>query len=180
MLNRFFEYFRNNLIFKKQIKDEVIQQLGKGLVNINQTYPDINCGGCGVFAYELGVLLKERGIDSKVVWIQHFSSRRLRKEFNKVINTQPKKLFDIDEDIICSHIMLYIDGLYIDSTGVYKSFSNTDWGLCDYKILDYTTIDNIKRICNHSKGWNVTFKRKFISPIKKDLKKLVYNLDLSE
>lgn len=91
------------------------------LQTINGNYPHINAGGCGFFAQVLGNALKNKGI--KVEYIFLGSTFWSTKEniinlSNETINTVGMKEIYDEYNVALGHIVVKVDGVFIDSTGV--------------------------------------------------------------
>ena len=159
-------------------RDKLFSVLSK-LSVINQKYSNINRGGCGVFALYLSKELDKRNIKHDILWIgddYHNAEKVIRNTFQSNSNVTLEDFSD--NGIFLSHVMVKIGKKFIDSEGVYKGFDNTRWS--HRRVLSKMSNKELFKLVDSSHGWNDTFQRKLIPKIKKDIKKVMENLELSK
>lgn len=174
----FFQYFLNRQLIK-DLEDKHKDYLSAELQKINSYYNYINCGGCGVFAYELAKELIKKGFDCNIAWLTYAGSiteDKINQFINGLSNGTINGLFEVNQlDINCHHCYIQIGNYYIDSAGIYQVEQISD----EYSGFKIITINNpflIKPLVENDEGWNTWFERAHIPEIKKDIKKMVENL----
>lgn len=115
-------------------------------------YPNINRGGCGLFAKVLSDFLKKNSIDHDIVRLSYCSEKH--KEIIHNIsqrNTNYDKLSDL-------HFVVKLDETYVDAhdTGTFHNYSAE---------LTHTNED-INFIVKHSHRWNDAVNQDFLLPYK--------------
>ena len=149
-------------MFSLKIGEEYIplSQINDSLNNI----PNINRGGCAILAYSLYISLKKNNLLNEDTAIIYLFDGEDHPSY-----TQNLKFLNGDEIYAnsCSHAVLYHNGKYIDSCGifdnihelpvVYKYFD--DFNLEVLKIPQNKTKDFIKNSLENG-GWNDMFDRK--------------------
>lgn len=103
------------------LTSDVVKELNKLIREVDNSINNINRGGCGFFAHSLGARLEKVGyrVNYKVIGYRRTSRRYFKSNRKKLNNTQGD--FDygtLFNGIRWFHIMLYVDGYYIDSSGV--------------------------------------------------------------
>jgi hypothetical protein len=135
---------------------------------VNTVIPNLNCGGCGVFAHALASELEHKGLKPKVAVIASNCFRYLEDNFvENLLQSEheltAKKINDSGADI--AHMMVYIEeeDLYIDSEGIYGSLRESSWS--NYKHQFNMTVEHTGIIVANASGWNSRFDRKFIPKV---------------
>lgn len=135
---------------------------------VNTVIPNLNSGGCGVFAHALAAELEYKGLKPKIAVIANNHLPKLSDDFaEKVLKEKntltARELNASGADI--AHMMVYLEeeGLYIDSEGVYTSLSESNWS--GYKHQFNMSIEHTEIIVESPDGWNPRFDRKFIPKI---------------
>lgn len=153
-------------IFNPIKKKRIIEAVAAEFKKINEAIPTLNCGGCGVFAYEAYKLLDSLGLSVKLGVITYDKTRTLDCLRN---NGTPRAT-------PFSHIVLCIGRKIIDSEGVYDKVG---------EIKDYSTYDMAKGMSLEllaewiadKGGWNPRFNREqYVPVIKQELKKVKKSL----
>jgi hypothetical protein len=135
---------------------------------VNTVIPNLNCGGCGVFAHALASELEHKGLKPKVAVIASNCHGYLEDNFIEKLNVTEdkltaKKINESGGDI--AHMMVYIEeeDLYIDSEGIYRSLRESEWS--NYKHQFNMTVEHTGIIVANAEGWNRMFDRKFIPKV---------------
>ncbi len=137
--------------------------------SINEKVGNINCGGCGVFAEKLFMLLTNLGFIPKLI-----------------VLTNSKEGMDIrikdDEGdygfTYITHIVVKLGNRYIDSLGIYKTIDEIrikhNYSFRECYVNTKLTIERLKEWNADSSIWNRKFDRRHIKTIEEKLEK-VYN-----
>ena len=135
---------------------------------VNTVIPNLNCGGCGVFAHALASELEHKGLKPKVAVIASNCHGYLEDNFIEKLNVTEdkltaKKINESGGDI--AHMMVYIEeeDLYVDSEGVYGSLRESQWSDCKHQFN--MTVEHTGIIVANASGWNRMFDRKFIPKV---------------
>jgi hypothetical protein len=150
---------------------KVIYHLEPALPQVKKKFPSINFGGCGVFANLLANELDKLGVKYKIVWIgSHRRHKKIIKQtFNHYGGLVTLNEFN-EQEVFLAHVMIKIGKTYIDASGVYNSFKETQWSyrcvICDItkEQLEFITLTSI--------GWNTSFNRNQIPRVEKEVKKI--------
>ena len=132
--------------------------------HIDNKIPYINWGGCGIVAehlhdlftsigvkdIEIVLLVKAWRIEDMDYFLDNIKKRRLAPDFNT------KEYSNIPP---FSHIILRVDGVYIDSEGVYKDWEQIK-GYYDTDIVFGMDYDLLHKINRKPSLWNRVYKRK--------------------
>ncbi len=142
---------------KKRIVSYVFKEYNE---RITPKVPNLNIGGCGVFAEHLYKLLISVGVKPKIVVI----TDNIAAMNDRILNNG-------DEwGAIIKHIVLFINGKYIDSDGVYNSVKDIHHNKYGTLITDKLTIEVLEK-WNKGDFWNECFDKKKYTPfIKKQFK----------
>lgn len=133
---------------------------------INEKVPYINHGGCGIFAEKLYILLCSLNLKPKLIIITDNSLGMDERVKGAGYCTKHGYAF-------ITHIVIKLNGKYIDSTGIYKT---TD-AICDYhkysfrerQVSTTLTLEKLKEWNADVMQWNRKFNRKHIKTIEKKL-----------
>jgi len=164
--------------------NNIIKYLNTELPKINSTINNINAGGCGVFASILGERLEKLGFKPKYVLLTSKSYNKVNYGRKYIKDNKDVKIWELDEYITASHVVVSLSGYYIDSSGCHK-IGKEDW-YCDKKRLKKgidINLDTLKRFCDDESYWNTEFakykivKKYKVSRIKSKLDKLFKNYD---
>lgn len=135
---------------------------------LNKAYRTINHGGCGVFAKELGEVLKTKGYKVKyllVFW--NYTALSMYVSTNK-----PNSVRELNR-LNWGHIMVLVDGKLIDTDGVFNKL-NEKFPIIrngrKYAVSLDESVLNEWLGDDYRYNWNDTFDRERLEPlIKKDL-----------
>jgi hypothetical protein len=151
-----------------------------GLSIIEKKYSEVNCGGCGAVALYISDELNKRDIKHDIVWIgdSFFVNKKLIKSILKSNTNVTLGEFN-NNGIYLSHAMIRIrKGLnyyFVDATGVYNGFKNTEWKHRD--ILAKLKFEELKPLVDSADGWNEMFNRNDMPKIKTLVKDIMKKLD---
>lgn len=125
------------------------------------SYPSLNSGGCGVFAYHVGRQLEKMGVD---VTVRFLTDHEIAHSFKMDVVCQARP-YTMDDwnwesgDCINGHVILEIkiDGntYYYDSGGV------TDQYVCEWEWMDMIpeafSLEHLEGMISDQEGWNEMF-----------------------
>jgi hypothetical protein len=175
------------------IKVSKLEEIVNQLEPINDVVPNLNAGGCGIFALALADNLYAKGIRCKLAIIGVFGTtdenvynskiyevlERCKKN-NSEINAKQLHL----NGLTLYHVMVEVETetgkVYLDSEGVYDHPRNSRWSI---EIEGLADIETIRPFIEHPVGWNQMYNRNFNakvykmvnSAVKKSIKEPVYN-----
>lgn len=146
----------------------------------------INSGGCGFFAYYTSIRLTRMGIPHSIVacGIPGFDFDKnwdeSLQEFNRDVVNNP----DRDPDyygLSCSHIMIKIGTWYLDSEGVYYSYSGGAIKDIFNEQGEYDLV-TLKWSIRSVNGWNSKFDRAYVPSINAAIRTASekFNIDLAQ
>ena len=140
-----------------------------GLKVIDKKFDYVNCGGCGVVALFISEELTKYNIKHDIIWIA-YPNQKVKSVLKKTLKTNSNpSLYDINGATLV-HAMIRIGrDKFVDSTGVTKGFNNTEWWR--YNNLTKVDIEILRTLALNPNGWNSSFNRSQIKPIKKIVKK---------
>jgi hypothetical protein len=146
----------------------LIEKVLEKMQHVNTVIPNLNCGGCGVFAHALAAELEFKGLKPKIAVISNRDVPKLSDDFaEKVLKEKnvltARELNASGADI--AHMMVYLEeeGLYIDSEGVYTSLRESGWS--GYRHQFNMSVEHTCTIVESPDGWNSRFDRNFIPKI---------------
>lgn len=122
----------------------------------------VNWGGCGFYARELGSLLKAKNIKFKYVVL--FNNITPKSNTNKLVKSNNVEEFN---NLSWYHVMIKLDGKFIDAEGIHNT------SLFNGKKMKTRTITDsfFNTFVSIDKFWNWNFDRDNIKKIKSVLKK---------
>jgi hypothetical protein len=134
-----------------RIEEYLEFKFGFGLFLLNRKYPNINYGGCGVFAYHFGECYRKKYPLSKVeyVYIESENPPAGRPEY----------------DIWFNHILVKIENMVIDNNG----FHSIDRIKCDLHPLNN---DKLLEMINIKELWNHIYDHTYTPCLVNDIKNL--------
>jgi len=125
--------------------------------------PAINYGGCGLSAYSMFLWLQKNNMlteDTQIVFLHHHYSE---KDFQ---TNQSFYLQGIGNPVAPEHVVIYRNGKYIDSSGVYTRAN-------EYSFKLAVSLDRAENFLVNSlndNNWNSWFNRPCVAPmIEKEL-----------
>lgn len=151
---------------KPALRTKVITKLDYALEEVENKFPDINYGGCGVFALILYSELKSLGANPKLLvsigTIVSMSKSIVRKA------NQCKNLEQLDNLLDIGHIFVQVGRRYIDSTGVHY----TKYDISFTSRCIPLTVEALNTMAHNSKGWNEEFNRRRTPAIRRTVHKI--------
>ena len=124
--------------------DELIVSLDVGLKGINEKIPDINGGGCGVFAL--------------LLWDELCQ-----------LDMIPQPVVFTDKKVVWSiyHVALKWDGIYFDSEGARRDIEEAQYAIEQEMPLDVLQVE-----AYDGSLWSDRFNREYIPQLKKEIRAL--------
>ena len=141
----------------KQLTQETIEGLSKGMDNLWYDYPLINSGGCGYIAKWIGDTFIKKGYKVKYLILNDSYSElpEIQETFKEIGNRRPLRELN-DNGIWVGHVLTVIEGrYYIDTSGVVTRFTKTGW--CHLSKIGYATHETISRWVRERQVWNELF-----------------------
>lgn len=144
--------------------------------------PQINYGGCAVFAAEMGKDLQALGYTTRcIVFGTGGGMGTANHNLNDVASKleQPKSIYDWnDHDVTFYHIMLEAEGngehFLVDGEGVYNPDKTEYNGRGRYD--GYVPVDYIAAMAQDASAWNSMFPRNTIPKVRASIKQFVEDL----
>lgn len=134
----------------------VLETFSKEFPKINEKYPIINCGGCGIFAQKVYGILKEFHFKPKLIVLIpfYYSKTDAVEKLNN--NGKPYEM-------AWSHIMVKVGKKFIDCDGIYTNLKQTDHYF-SHEGVEGMTPELLQQWID-SRGWNDRFDREKAVPI---------------
>jgi hypothetical protein len=147
----------------------LFEVLKNDIPQVEERFDRINAGGCGVFALSLSDELNKKDIAHKIVWIGDAlrnETEELHKKIHHIFESNENLTLDTfnNKGLYLSHVMVVIDGKYIDATGLYDGFSQTSW--LHRKVITEITNEQLRILADNEDGWNCSFDRELIPNVK--------------
>lgn len=152
----------DNAVTSRDRLYQFLNQLGR---NVQSRYPNLNAGGCGVYASIVATELSNLGIPvcgivgtNTSAFVNHIDEARNHVSRNNVKSWE-------DNGIILSHVGIefkvrgYTNSY--DSTGVQPANTLGNWMVYRGRL----TVEELKEIASSAEGWNTDFKRRDIPNI---------------
>ena len=133
-------------------------EVANNYIGINKEVPNINYGGCGIFAEHLYYILIKLGVNCKIGVICNSDSKY---GFECAVKNK-----DYDNMYGLRHIVIIVGNKMLDSNGVHTSLNDFTYiGVC----ISYAM--KIEHLCeaNDMDVWNPTFNRRHIKTIENKL-----------
>lgn len=147
---------------------DVLKAFVKEVIKINKQYPYINYGGCGVFAERLYDKLKLFGYKPKIVVL--VNSKQCFADSMKMLDERGLDYYWINRTEGFSHIMVKVNGYYVDSEGMYKSQADMPSKWRYYDIYEKgMKIGSLRKCTADERFWNDRFDRYDIPAIENRL-----------
>jgi len=146
---------------------ETLNTLGQ---RINRYYPEINHGGCCVYASLIGEELRKRGIESRVIVAAWGATTNIDKVRPQLMNTDRKVEWN-DNDVYFNHVGVEFKykgkTFHYDSDGVKPKSKK----LKSYVIYPgRLSVDEAKLLADEPEGWNESFERSKIPALKRHVR----------
>lgn len=149
---------------------DLIDTLNKLGDRINRWYPEINRGGCCVYAAMIGKELRARDIEVRVIVAADGASKNLDKVRPKVCNNWRKAEWN-ENDVWFNHVGVEFKHkgriFHYDSNGVNPRGKILD----GYKIYPgRLSVDEAQLLADEPEGWNTRFNRSKIPNLKRHVR----------
>lgn len=159
------------------IKAIELKEIIDNISNINFVIPNLNHGGCGVFAQALAEKLMSKGVHCEIAIIGEMGTGNeeiINNSIYNVYNKCKEKHYDFNARALHNsgmtiyHVMTkvktYEGTFYADSEGIYTHPANSRWnveieGICD--------IETFKPLIESTVGWNKMYSREMDSRVYK-------------
>jgi hypothetical protein len=158
------------------IKTAHLEQIIDKVSLVNDVVPNLNRGGCGIFALALAEALTAKGILAELVIASPWGTptgtigtqivNELYNEY-KTNNSKFTILSLHEKDISLFHVLVKVNvkadngeyvSLLLDSEGVYESLHETDsWSNCEFEAV--LNIETFRPLAESEEGWNSTYNR---------------------
>lgn len=142
--------------------------------------PNINFGGCGVFAGELGKDLQALGFQTRCI-VFGYDGWAANSNLNAVASklSRPESVWDWnDHDVTLYHVMLEVKGhgkhFLVDGEGVYDYRKKAYNGRGRYD--GYIPVELMDDMTKDASAWNSRFPRRTIPRVRKQIKQFVEDL----
>lgn len=147
--------------------NETLDALGR---RINRWYPEINEGGCCVYASLIGEELRKRGIEVRIIVAAWGANKNLDKVRTKLNNANRKVEWN-DNDVYFNHVGVefkYKGRTYhYDSDGVKpKSKKLKSFMVYPGRL----SVDEATLLAAEPEGWNDSFERRKIPTLKRHIR----------
>jgi hypothetical protein len=148
---------------------ELYNVLKNDIPSVKAKFERINSGGCGAFALFLSDELNKRNIKHKIVWVGDSfrdEKKKIAKQIHSIFGANKKpSLSDFNHNgIYLTHVMIVIDGKFVDATGLYDSFDETEWSY--RSVLTELSNEQLRVLVENPNGWNALFDRELIPKVK--------------
>jgi len=154
---------------------KIIKILDAEILRLYKNIPNINNGGCAIFAAILGEELQKIGYNIRYTILTTKQKHQIKTGKDIIKNNGSVKLSDIFNYVPPTHVVLTLSGYYIDSCGCRKikgSELHCD-GVNLRKGLD-VDINTLKKFYyDEPSFWNESFDRKNVKKLEKQTKKLI-------
>jgi hypothetical protein len=146
---------------------ETLDSLGQ---RINRWYPEINHGGCCVYAALIGEELRKRNIEVRVIVAAWGARKNLDKVRTKLNNANRKEEWN-GKDVYFNHVgveFVYNGKTYhYDSDGVKPKSKN----LKSFSVYPgRLSVDEARALADEPEGWNSDFNRSKIPSLKRHIR----------
>ena len=141
-----------NVIIQSVLKTDILEAQFQAVQEWLNEIDCINCGGCGISAYAMFLWLKKNNMlteDVKIVFLHHYYSA------SDFATNQDFYLQGVGKPVAPEHVVLYRNGKYIDSGGVYTNANEYSFKL---DISIEKAEDFLVNSLNDD-NWNRWFKR---------------------
>jgi hypothetical protein len=168
MFVREFETIKMNPRIKKKILDEIEIEFQ----SLEADIPDLNYGGCGIFAEEAYKLLVSLGLTPRIAVLARGSRGEVKSEIvYGITNNLSGRVVPFN------HVLLKLGGRYIDSGGVYRSLKEMDEPYSNMICVTGMQLDLLEEWNKDRMVWNYRFKRTGnVQRIRRTMNKIRKNL----
>jgi uncharacterized protein YvpB len=171
---------------------KIANELYKHYKSLNEDIPNINNGGCGAFAEHLYLTLVKLGLKptlavatNNILAMEYrikawrlFGEKAECTYQMRLNNDYPENYFNYERHYgyaIIAHIIILLDGKFIDSSGVYSKFKTLQVkGRYEKGLYEGLPIEVLKAWNDKGTFWNNDFNRQHIKTIEKKLE-VCYN-----
>lgn len=157
-------------------------RLGKRLNRLGNLvldqYPNINCGGCCVFAAAVGAELQAMGIETRVIVAAHREKSDINlNQIRQYLEFPTEKAEWNSEGIWFDHVALEIvlngKKLHYDVHGVRRA---NVWKFGDYILYKgWMSIEDATALADEEQGWSSVFARENVYPLRRMIKRFFKN-----
>lgn len=147
-----------NVTIQSVTETDFLEAQFKAVQDFLNELPAINYGGCGLSAYTMFLWLQKNNMlteDTQIVFLHHSYSER---DFQ---TNQSFYLQGVGNPVAPEHVVIYRNGKYIDSTGVYYRVN-------EYSFKLAVSLDKAENFLVNSlndDNWNSWFDRPSVVPI---------------
>lgn len=152
-----------NVTIQSVTETDFLEAQFKAVQDFLNEIPAINYGGCGLSAYAMFLWLQKNNMlteDTQIVFLHHSYSER---DFQ---TNQSFYLQGVGNPVAPEHVVIYRNGKYIDSSGVYTRAN-------EYSFKLAVSLDRAENFLVNSlndNNWNSWFNRPCVAPmIEKEL-----------
>jgi hypothetical protein len=165
------------LIFKPM--DAILKTLKKELPRIYEKFNNINKGGCGEIAIFLYDELKECGVNSSIRVLER---NHIKEPFENLKSNTNNDFtpYEFQDNVnTLTHLVVKINGYYVDCTGVYKTISKMrDYSdLCD---IGEFPVSPLRKLVSEVGLWNSAFDRNQLPEIQSEIKNVFHKIKINE
>lgn len=158
---------------------DFLKKITRELTGLDFTIPNLNSGGCGVFAAELGKHLLHYGYSITVVSLGH-KKRSLEVIRMRIAPMSNYNLIDLHYTLglgLYHFLIKWTDeqgqDWYIDSEGVHTEEEvSKQW--CAYIEAEFT-LDEMTMLADQKPGWSPRFNRQFIPKLAEKIREKIYS-----
>jgi hypothetical protein len=140
---------------------------------INRWYPEINHGGCCVYASIIGEELRRRNIDVRIIVASYSAKVNLDKVRTKLGNTNRKEDWN-GRSVYFTHVGVEFvykgKTFHYDSDGVTRKGKNLkEWRIYPGRL----SVDEAKGLADEPVGWNESFNRNKIPSLRRHVRRFM-------
>lgn len=167
---------------KTMVKTAHLKQIIDKVSLVNDVVPNLNRGGCGIFALALAEALTAKGILAELVIASPWGTptgehgTQIINELYNDHKTNNSK-FTIsslhEKDIHLYHVLVKVNikadngeltSVLLDSEGVYESLNESDsWSRCEIEAI--INIETFRPLVESEEGWNSMYNRMMNSKV---------------
>lgn len=152
-----------NVTIQSVTETDFLEAQFKAVQDFLNEIPAINYGGCGLSAYAMFLWLQKNNMlteDTQIVFLHHSYSER---DFQ---TNQSFYLQGVGNPVAPEHVVIYRNGKYIDSSGVYHRVNKFSFKLA----VSLDKAENFLVNSLNDNNWNSWFNRPYVAPmIEKEL-----------